>query len=268
VKSVTSSEALEISGGRLNLGASAADVSTFSAPLTLTGGTLGGSGTLNVSTLNLNGGTLTGGLQVTANVSNVGGTITAGSSPGSLVINGNYVQGSNGTLVVEIAGMSGSQYDRLIVNGSTVLGGTLRVVPLNGFIPADGATFDNVVQSSGPLSGTFASTIFPASPTFKVVYLPASVSIAVSGFALPPGAVGQASQVVVALTDQNQNTLISSQLTGGLPVEVLELQQEKEKSGKTPMCNASSSGGGGDGGGGGGGGMVGGGYRCTSRGCI
>ncbi|MBI2312471.1 MAG: filamentous hemagglutinin N-terminal domain-containing protein [Betaproteobacteria bacterium] len=62
VNSVTSFEGLMLSGGTLNLGTSAADVSTFhpGAPLTLAGGSLGGAGTINVSVLNWTAGTMSG----------------------------------------------------------------------------------------------------------------------------------------------------------------------------------------------------------------
>jgi hypothetical protein len=259
VKSVSSLEGLTVSGGTLNLGMGPADASSIPV-LNLNGGTLAGAGTLNLTSLNLNGGNLTGGLLITANVSNQGGTVTPGTSPGALTINGNYVQGSNGTLLVEIAGTTVSQYDRLIVNGNTTLDGTLRVVLLNGFVPPDGATF-NVVQSSGTLSGTFTSTNLPANPTFTVGYLPSSMFVSVSGLVPPPAAVAQASQIVIALTDQNQNTLVASQATG-MPVEMLEQQKEQEAQRKMPVCNASN------GGGGGGGGTSGGGFRCFTRGCF
>jgi filamentous hemagglutinin family protein len=242
--------------------------------LTLSGATIAGTGSLinngtliatsgthlNLSNISLNGGMLTGNLLITANVSNQGGTVTPGASPGALTINGNYVQGPGGTLVVELGGTTGgSQYDQLIVNGNATLGGTLNVTLVNGYVPVGGETF-SVVQSSGVVSGTFASTNFPAIPTFTTAYLPAGVQLLAS-IPVLPGAVAAASQVVVALTDQNQNTLIASQVTG-LPVEVLERERQREGTQKTPICSASSSGGGG------GGGMGGGGMRCNTRGCF
>jgi filamentous hemagglutinin family protein len=260
VKTVTSSEALTVAGGTLNLGATSSEVSTIPV-VSLNGGTLAGAGTLNLASLNLNGGNLTGSLLITANVSNQGGTVTPGSSPGALTINGNYVQGPGGTLAVELGGTAGgSQYDQLVVNGNATLGGTLNVVLVNGYVPSGGETF-SVVQSSGAVSGTFASTNFPAIPSFTTSYLPASVQLLAS-IPVPPGAVQSASQVVVALTDQNQNTLVASQVTG-LPVEMLERERQREGTQKTPVCNATSGGSSGGGGGIGGGGM-----RCNTRGCF
>jgi filamentous hemagglutinin family protein len=261
IKAVTSLEALTVAGGTLNLGTSLADVSSIPV-VNLNGGALAGAGTLNLASLNLNGGNLTGSLLITANVSNQGGTVTPGTSPGALTINGNYVQGPGGTLLVEIGGTTGgSQYDQLIVNGNAALGGTLNVTLVNGYVPAGGETF-SVVQSSGAVSGIFASTNFPPVPTFTTAYLPAGVQL-VASVPVLPGVIAAASQVVVALTDQNQNTLVASQLTG-LPVDVLDQPQEREGTQKTPMCNASSRGSGD----GGGGGMGSGGMRCNTRGCF
>ena len=108
------------------------------------------------------------------------------------------------------------------------------------------------------------------SPSFSAGYLPASMFVAVSGIAGPSAAaVAAASQVVVALTDQNQNTLVASQATG-TPIDGLDQpqQQEREELQRKPMCNASNGEGGGGGGGGGGGLMGGGGFRCNTRGCF
>jgi hypothetical protein len=269
VKTVNSFEGLTIAAGTLNLGAGPADVSTFraGAPLTLSGGTLGGLGTLNVlSSLNLNGGMLTGGLTIAANVDNASGTVMPGSSPGALTISGNYVQGPGGTLLVEIGGTApASQYDQLVVNGNATLGGTLQVTLVNGFVPLGGETF-TVVRASGSVSGAFAGTSYPASPPFSAAYLPSSVLISAAPL-LPPGAIESTSQILVALTDQNQNTLVASQVTG-VPVEVQDSQQQEllQALQRKPMCNASSSGGGG---GSGSAGPVGrGGFRCYTRGCF
>jgi filamentous hemagglutinin family protein len=266
--SIISSAPFSINAGILNLSGTGANASNFPS-LTIGGGTLGatlgGNGTINASTLNvLAGGVLTGSRIVNGSVNNLGGVVAMGASPGTITINGDYLQGSGGTLQVEMAGTTaGSQYDQLIVNGNATLGGTLNVTLVNGYAPAGGETF-SVVQSSGAMSGTFASTNFPAIPSFTAAYLPASVQLLAS-IPVPLGAVESASQVVIALTDQNQNTLVASQVTG-LPVEMHDQQQQQEQEAlqKTPMCNASSGGGGG-----GGGGLVGGGgFRCNTRGCF
>jgi hypothetical protein len=263
VRSVTSLEALTVAAGTLSLGTSSADVSSIPV-VNLNGGTLSGAGTLNLASLNLSGGSLTGSLFITANVSNQGGTVTPGASPGALTINGNYAQGPGGTLVVEIGGtIAGSQYDQLIVNGNATLDGNLSVTLVDGFVPAGGETF-TVVQSSGSVSGAFANTSFPASPTFNATYLSASVLVSASTVpVLPPTVVESTSQLVVAITDQNQNTLVASQFAA----PQLDEHEDKEERDlkKKPLCNASSGAGGGGGGFGRGGASGG---RCNTRGCF
>ena len=76
------------------------------APLALNGGTLKGSGTIN------------------GNVVNTNGTVSPGDSPGTLAINGNYTQGSNGVLNIEF---TNSAHDLLTVTGNTTLDGVLNV---------------------------------------------------------------------------------------------------------------------------------------------
>jgi hypothetical protein len=96
------------SGGTLTVNATLDDSGNV---LTVSGGTLKGDGTVKAAT-----------------VTNNGGTVHPGNSPGVLTVNGNYVQGSGGTLAIEIQGPDpASQYSRLVVTGNATLGGTLKV---------------------------------------------------------------------------------------------------------------------------------------------
>ena len=83
-------------------------------------------GVLNLtnSTLALNGGALDGSGRINGNVNNSGGTVSPGDSPGTLAINGNYTQGSAGTLDIEF---TNSAHDLLNVSGLVTTGGTLDV---------------------------------------------------------------------------------------------------------------------------------------------
>ena len=119
-------------GGNL-LVAAGRSLSLGALPLQLTGGVLGGDGT------------------VIADVSNTGGTVAPGSSPGTLTINGDYTQGSGGTLRAEI----GAPYDRLDVTGTATLGGTLQLVTTPGFDPPPAAAFR--VLDAATRTGTFAT---------------------------------------------------------------------------------------------------------------
>src|SRR5439155_11536246 len=91
---------------------------------------------------------------VTGKLINNGGQVSPGASPGILTINGDYTQGPNGVLNIEIAGTTpGSQYDRLVVTGAAALAGTLTVSFLNGFTPSASDSF-KVLQFASR-TGTF-----------------------------------------------------------------------------------------------------------------
>jgi hypothetical protein len=186
---LSSGSGFTITGGTLTLGNSVADVSTFSGrPLTLNGGTLDGAGTISLvgTTLDvLAGGVLGGSRTIIGNVNNLAGTVSPGASPGTMTIDGNYLQGSSGTLLAEIGGLAaGTQYDRLVVSGTVTLDGNLNVVLDNGFIPAAGDTF-TIVESGGGVSGTFATTSLPSAPSMQVNLLASSVNVATSGTLAP-----------------------------------------------------------------------------------
>jgi filamentous hemagglutinin family protein len=262
VKTLTSFEGLAIAGGTLNLGTGGVELSTFQvgAPVTLTGGTLGinSGAALSVSNLSINGGMLHGTGTIIGNVNNVAGTVAPGMSAGVLTINGNYMQGSGGTLAVELGGTAaGTQYDRLVVTGNSTLGGTLSATLVNGFVPANAEAF-TIVQSGGTVNGTFAATNLPSTPSFSTNYLVSSVNVTTGGALVPLLAVvDTTTQIVVVATDQSTT---SPATTAPPPDE----KKDKEKGvQKKPMCTGGSSGGGG-----GGVAVTGGGGRCTTRGCT
>jgi hypothetical protein len=133
----------------------------FTGGATLTnnaGGTIDfNGGTLRVdSGMDLNGGILRGHGTIEGEVRNNGGIFSPGHSPGKITINGNYTQGANGTLNIEIAGTApGTEYDQLRVNGTATLGGTLNVSLINGFHPAVGDVFQIIAPNS--FAGAFAT---------------------------------------------------------------------------------------------------------------
>ncbi len=178
LKTLSSASGFLITGGTLTLGNSPADVSTFSGrPLTLSGGTLNGTGTISLAgtTLDVNARGLLGGSRtILGNVNNFEGTVSPGASPGIMTIDGNYYQGPLGTLLAEIGGpVAGAQYDQLIVTGTVTLGGALNVAFVNGFNPATNDAF-TIVQS-GAISGTFASE--PSTTTLVTNYLASGVTL-------------------------------------------------------------------------------------------
>jgi len=161
----------------VNLG-NAADIDTasgtsltFTNSLNLAGNTLNktGDGTIAINnilatgggTLNCNEGTCSGSGQISGDVNNSGGTISPGNSPGVMEVSGDFNQGENGTLSIELAGTTvGGQYDLLSVGGTADLQGTLSLVLLDGFQPSVGDSFD--ILEFGSLSGGFERIDLPA----------------------------------------------------------------------------------------------------------
>jgi hypothetical protein len=122
------------------------------------GGTPTSTGTLNLSggtlvtpqlsksaasSFNFTGGTLHADV-VNFNLTNNGGTIAPGLSPGETVVNGDLTL-AGGLLEIEIGGKQSGQFDHLEVHGVTHLGGTLKVklIELNTgpYTPQLGDTF-------------------------------------------------------------------------------------------------------------------------------
>ena len=127
----------------------------------------------------LQGGTLGGNGKIIGNVTNTGGDVSPGHSPGIIDINGNYTQGAAGTMDIQIAGTNPAtpDFDQLFVTGNVTLGGTLNVTLLNGFQPTPGQTFEVLNdEGSNPISGAFAGLPEGAfftvgSSAFQITYL-------------------------------------------------------------------------------------------------
>ena len=89
----------------------------------------------------------------------------AGNSTGILTINGNYVQSATSRLNIELYGATvGTQYDRLVVNGTVSLDGALDVTL--GYSAGVGTAFlvfDN--DGTDPIVGSFAG--LPEASTFS-----------------------------------------------------------------------------------------------------
>lgn len=88
------------------------------------------------------GATLQGSGTIIGDVEN-DGTINPGSSPGSVVINGNYLHLPGGKLVIEIGGITpGIDFDQFFVTGDMTLDGMLVFEFINGYQPQPGDLFD------------------------------------------------------------------------------------------------------------------------------
>ncbi|HET9217662.1 MAG TPA: tandem-95 repeat protein, partial [Terriglobia bacterium] len=112
--------------------------------LTMTGGTIaiaGGSIT-SANPISITAGTLQGVGTIEASVSN-NGVLKPGTSPGSLVIEGDFTQTSTGTLEIELEGATpGTEFDVLQITGQATLSGKLLVVRATGFFPAADGRFE------------------------------------------------------------------------------------------------------------------------------
>jgi hypothetical protein len=128
----------------------------------------GGSLSLSGPAFHLQSGELRGAGTITGTVNNTGGTVRPGLSAGTLNITGNYTQGANAALEVELGGYSaGTQFDRLTVGGTATLGGRVHATIINGFLPVQNDTF--AVVLAGTRSGTFAQIV---PDNFSGVYSP------------------------------------------------------------------------------------------------
>ena len=91
------------------------------------------------------GGTLSGSGLISGNVSVVGGTVSPGSSPGSLQIVGDLTLNAESTLQLEIGGTATNQFDQLIVGGNLSIAGIVQVTFIDDFVPQLGSQFDLLV---------------------------------------------------------------------------------------------------------------------------
>jgi uncharacterized repeat protein (TIGR01451 family) len=116
---------------------------------------LAGGGLATSTTLDIQGGALGGTGTIIGNVSNAAQLIP-GTSPGILSITGDYTQGPDGVLAIELGGTTaGTTHDQLQVGGAATLDGTLDVSLLGGFDPVDGDSLEILTFSS--VSGDFAT---------------------------------------------------------------------------------------------------------------
>jgi FG-GAP repeat len=134
----------------------------------MTGGAIQGEGTIEAEMVN-----------------NKSGTVSPGMSPGSLTFVGVYRHQADAVLVIELSGTTaGSQYDVLIVDGSTILeGGTLDVVLLDSFAPQLGDSFDFLTTQT--LTGTFDAVTLPEGFLWDIDYSSPGVTLTVTGVSDP-----------------------------------------------------------------------------------
>jgi len=99
----------------------------------------------------LNEGLLQGNGAINGTLTNAG-TISPGSSPGTMFVNGDYHQSSTGTYQFEIA--SSTNYDRIIISGTAYRAGILYIDLLNGYIPKNQEAFQ--IMTHEHAQGTYS----------------------------------------------------------------------------------------------------------------
>jgi fibronectin-binding autotransporter adhesin len=120
-------------------------------------------------TLTVNPGATVGGYGTLGNVIN-NGTMSPGGSIGTLTINGDYCQDTQGTLLTEVA--STTSNDLLAINGAADLNGILQTSWTGGYTPAIKTKFGTIITASTGVTGQFSSLLTNITPTvlFKPKY--------------------------------------------------------------------------------------------------
>lgn len=128
------------------------------------------------------------------NLTQVGGTLAPGDSPGLTEIDGDYEMGVGATLQLEIAGLNrATQYDALDVTGLTTLNGTIDVNFIDGFNAAAGDQFDFVDAASLSANGAtfdFADAVLSGGLVWDTTQFGSNGVLQVMAVSIPePGAV-------------------------------------------------------------------------------
>jgi hypothetical protein len=101
---------------------------------------------------------------ITGNLTEEGGQLNPGNSPGTFNVNGNYTQTAGGTLDIELAGAS--SFDKLVLSGAGTFAGALDIFSFGGFTPSDGEVFRIITFGSLILDGFATPTSFIPGFTF------------------------------------------------------------------------------------------------------
>jgi autotransporter-associated beta strand protein len=134
--------------------------STYTGPTIVNDGTLLVNGsTVSPQTFVNTYGVLGGNGTLFGHVFNFG-TVSPGTSPGTLHIEGNYEQSSEGTLRIEVGGRKPGEFDVLEVGGHASLDGKLELVRLNNFKLKRGDRLE-ILTADGGVEGEFDNVINP-----------------------------------------------------------------------------------------------------------
>ncbi|MEK6677665.1 MAG: autotransporter outer membrane beta-barrel domain-containing protein [Planctomycetota bacterium] len=86
-------------------------------------------------------------------------TLSPGTSPGTLTINGDLSMEPGVMLNIELGGTAPGEFDQLVVSGHVAVGGTVNVSFVDGFAPSVGDSFP--VMQFGSQEGTFSKVVMP-----------------------------------------------------------------------------------------------------------
>ena len=150
---------------------------TYAGPTTVSAGTLSVTGALSEnSSVSVGANGKLKGTGSTGPVTNSsGGTVAPGASIGTLNIVGNYTQGANSTLEIEID--SAGNTDLLAVAGRATVDGTVLLLPVTGSYPI-GTSYRFL--TAGTVTGTFARLIETDPASFQLSYGATFVDIVVT----------------------------------------------------------------------------------------
>jgi fibronectin-binding autotransporter adhesin len=162
---------------------------------TQTAGTATDSGTLTASGgVAVSGGSLFAGGTITGNLAS-SGIVTPGASAtktGILTDTGTYTQNSGGSLNIGIGGTTAGTTFAALNATTAVLGGTLNLSELSGFIPTVGSTFK--ILNFNSVTGTFTTVnglTINSTEEYTVTYQPTDVLLTVVSTAAPAAAPGR-----------------------------------------------------------------------------
>ncbi|MGB0991940.1 MAG: beta strand repeat-containing protein [Akkermansiaceae bacterium] len=149
-----------------------------SGNLTLAGGTVEAT-----TTLNIQGGELNGNGNISGNTTVGPATLAPGASAGEIDMDGDLTLSSGSSLELEIGGLTkATEYDTFNVSGQLTLGGTLTVSFINGFTPPAGSSFN--LWDATTTAGAFSTINLPAlsgSLTWDTSLLSSAGILSVSG---------------------------------------------------------------------------------------
>lgn len=137
---------------------------------------------------------------------------------GKVALNGGFDL-TAGSILFGLSGMS--DYGTASVSGNANLGGTVGVLFLNGFVPANGNSF--AVFSYGSHSGIFTNLDLPAAAMWQTNYGPTAFTIAVASinqlaFSTQPPADGLPNAILAPVIVQVEDSAGNPLATNGAPI--------------------------------------------------